>query len=60
MIFKRGGGHGVDGLLAVLREQGYPESYIRMDVLETALRRYANAIRLPDDLTLIEIRFISA
>lgn len=50
----------MDGLLAVLREQGYPESYIRMDVLETALRRYANAIRLPDDLTLIEIRFISA
>lgn len=51
---------GMDGLLAMLREQGYPRSDIRMDVLEAALLRFSNAIRLPDDLTLIEIRFLAA
>jgi PAS domain S-box-containing protein len=48
---------GVDGLLAILREQGYPQSDIRMDDLEEALLKYSNAIRLDDDLTLIEVRF---
>jgi PAS domain S-box-containing protein len=48
---------GVDGLMAVLRAQGYPEVGIRMDALEEELLRYSNAIRLPDDLTLIEIHF---
>jgi serine phosphatase RsbU (regulator of sigma subunit) len=47
---------GVDGLLGILRRQGYPETDIRMDALEEELLRYSNAIRLPDDLTLIEIR----
>jgi serine phosphatase RsbU (regulator of sigma subunit) len=48
---------GIDGLLAVLRSQGYPERGIQMDALEEELLRFSNAIRLPDDLTLIEIRF---
>jgi PAS domain S-box-containing protein len=51
---------GVDGLLAVLRAQGYPEVGIRMAALEEELLRYSNAIRLPDDLTLIEIHFAEA
>ncbi|MHC4965210.1 MAG: PP2C family protein-serine/threonine phosphatase [Planctomycetota bacterium] len=51
---------GVDGLMAVLRAQGYPEVGIRMEALEEELLRYSNAIRLPDDLTLIEIHFAEA
>lgn len=47
---------GVEGLLAILRMQGFPESPIRMDAFEEELLRYSNAIRLEDDLTLIEIR----
>jgi serine phosphatase RsbU (regulator of sigma subunit) len=48
---------GVDGLLGILKKQGYPQVDIRMDALEEGLLRYSNAIRLEDDLTLIEIRF---
>ena len=40
----------------MLRSQGYPEVAIQMDALEEELLRFSNAIRLPDDLTLIEIR----
>lgn len=47
---------GLDGLIAILKTQGYPQAGIRMDALEEALLRYSNAIRLEDDLTLIEIR----
>ena len=48
---------GVDGLMTILRKQGYPQTSIRMDALEKELLKYSNAIRLEDDLTLIEIRF---
>jgi PAS domain S-box-containing protein len=48
---------GVDGLMTILRKIGYPETSIRMDELEKELLKYSNAIRLEDDLTLIEIRF---
>jgi sigma-B regulation protein RsbU (phosphoserine phosphatase) len=51
---------GVDGLVGLLRTQGYPERDIDMDALEEALLKFSNAIRLPDDLTLIEIRYVSA
>ena len=47
---------GVDGLIGILRKQGYPENPVRMDALEEELLKYSNAIRLEDDLTLIEIR----
>ena len=47
----------LDGLVDILRKQGYPAADIRMDVLEDALLKYSNVIRLEDDLTLIEIRF---
>jgi PAS domain S-box-containing protein len=48
---------GVEGLLEVLKSQGYPDRDIDMDALEEGLLRYSNAIRLPDDLTLMEIHF---
>lgn len=48
---------GVEGLLSILRKQSYPQNGVRMDALEEELLKYSNAIRLEDDLTLIEIRF---
>ena len=47
----------IDGLVAMLRKQGYPECGVKMDALEEELLKYSNAIRLEDDLTLIEVRF---
>jgi sigma-B regulation protein RsbU (phosphoserine phosphatase) len=46
---------GVDGLVRILKEQGYPGNGIRLESLEERLLRYSDTIRLADDLTLIEI-----
>jgi serine phosphatase RsbU (regulator of sigma subunit) len=46
----------VDGVIELLRSQGYPRRDICMGALEESLLRYSSAIRLQDDLTLIEIR----
>jgi len=51
---------GIDGLVGILKEQGYPQADIRMDALEQSLLEYSNAIRLEDDLTLLEVRFAGA
>ena len=48
---------GVDGLIAILKRQGYPASGIQITAIEEELLKYSNAIRLEDDLTLIEIQF---
>jgi phosphoserine phosphatase RsbU/P len=48
---------GIDGLLGILKKQGYPQADIQMDALEEELLKYSNEIRLGDDLTFIEIRF---
>jgi sigma-B regulation protein RsbU (phosphoserine phosphatase) len=48
----------IDGLVSLLRKQGYPESDINMDALEEELLKYSNAIRLEDDLTLMEVRVV--
>ncbi len=48
---------GTDGLIAILKRQGYPASGIQMSAIEEELLKYSNAIRLEDDLTLIEIGF---
>ena len=48
---------GLDGLLGILKQQGYPRADIQMDALEEELLKYSNGIRLEDDLTFIEIRF---
>ena len=50
---------GVDGLVAILRNHGYPRSAVEMNVLEEELLKYSNAIRLEDDLTLIEVQFLA-
>jgi serine phosphatase RsbU (regulator of sigma subunit) len=47
----------IDGLVAILRNQRYPECGIDMDALEEELLKYSNAIRLDDYLALIELRF---
>jgi PAS domain S-box-containing protein len=47
----------LDGLIGILKEQGYPEADIQMEALEEELLKYSNAIRLDDDLTFVEIRF---
>ena len=47
----------IDGLVAISKNHGYPDCSIDMDALEEELLKYSNAIRLEDDLTLIEIRF---
>jgi PAS domain S-box-containing protein len=47
---------GLDGLLEMLKKQGYPTADIQMATLEEDLLKYSNGIRLADDLTLIEIR----
>ena len=45
------------GLIEILKNQDYPRSPLRMKVLEEALLKYSNSIRLEDDLTIIEIKF---
>jgi sigma-B regulation protein RsbU (phosphoserine phosphatase) len=50
---------GLDGLIAMLKKQGYPTADIQMAPLEEDLLKYSNGIRLADDLTLIEIRIRS-
>jgi phosphoserine phosphatase RsbU/P len=47
---------GLEGLIGLLKKQGYPASDLRMETLEEDLLKYSNCIRLADDLTLIEIR----
>ncbi|MHC5096274.1 MAG: PP2C family protein-serine/threonine phosphatase [Planctomycetota bacterium] len=47
---------GPEGLIDIIKSQGYPQVPIRMVALEEALLQYSNAIRLEDDLTIIEIR----
>ena len=47
----------IDGLVGILKNQGYPERGIDMASLEEELLKYSNSIRLDDDLTLMEVRF---
>jgi PAS domain S-box-containing protein len=48
---------GTDGLIEILKRQNYPQAKIQMGILEEALLKYSNSIRLEDDLTIIEARF---
>lgn len=47
---------GVDGLVRVLRGLGYPHAALDFRAFEEKLLEFSNAIRLPDDLTLIELQ----
>jgi PAS domain S-box-containing protein len=48
---------GAEGLIDILKGQGYPQSQLQMEALEEALLKYSNSIRLDDDLTIVEVRF---
>lgn len=50
----------IEGLVAILKKQGYPACGIDMDALEEELLKYSNSIRLDDDLTIMEVRFPGA
>jgi sigma-B regulation protein RsbU (phosphoserine phosphatase) len=48
---------GVKGLIGILHAMRYPEKAIEPGVLEEELLKFSNAIRLDDDVTLIEASF---
>jgi PAS domain S-box-containing protein len=48
---------GTEGLIRILKKQGYPQKPLQKEALEEELLKYSNSIRLDDDLTIIEIRF---
>jgi phosphoserine phosphatase RsbU/P len=48
---------GVQGMIRILRGVGYPASGLPISAVEEQLLRYSNDIRLPDDITFIEVRF---
>lgn len=47
---------GVEGLVRILAESNYPGAPLPIKAMEDELLRYSNAIRLMDDVTLIEVR----
>ena len=49
---------GADGFAKILKDFGYPEKPLKMSALEKRLLEFSNNIRLPDDLTIIEARYI--
>lgn len=48
---------GREGLMRILKSQGYPASDISIEPLQEALLTFSNWIRLDDDLTLLAVRF---
>ncbi len=48
---------GTEGLVRILTSLAYPETSIRIELLQKALLEFSNDIRLVDDLTLLEFRF---
>lgn len=47
-----------EGLINILKSQGYPKTPIDIKTLHEALLLYSNEIRLNDDLSFMEIRFL--
>jgi sigma-B regulation protein RsbU (phosphoserine phosphatase) len=47
---------GVEGLVRTLKAHDYPRASLPVEALEAELLRYSDAIRLLDDVTLIEAR----
>jgi PAS domain S-box-containing protein len=54
---RRGQPLGTEGFLAVLQAMGYPATPLNFEALCVKLLRYSNAIRFPDDLTVLEIGY---
>jgi sigma-B regulation protein RsbU (phosphoserine phosphatase) len=48
---------GVQGMIRLLKELGYPAADLQISAIEKQILIYSNEIRLPDDLTFIEVRF---
>ena len=48
---------GVDGLINILRNLGYPGSDANFDAVEEAMLKHSGQIRLEDDLTFLEMSF---
>jgi PAS domain S-box-containing protein len=48
---------GVDGLAGLLRDLDYPRTPLSLPALEERLLKFSNAIRMPDDVTIIEARY---
>ena len=46
---------GHDGLLEIIKKQGYPAHDLDMEILEEDLLKRSTGIRLKDDLTLVEV-----
>ena len=49
---------GVDGLARILASSDYPQNRLNMDELQEELLKFSNDIRLQDDITIIEVRFL--
>ena len=49
---------GVKKLTKILKKLDYPKTPINMDTLEEELLKFSNDIRLTDDITIIEARFL--
>lgn len=48
---------GVEGLIRILNTTGYPKSGLQISAIKEQLLLYSNDIRLPDDITFIEVRW---
>jgi serine phosphatase RsbU (regulator of sigma subunit) len=49
---------GVDGLAQILTSLDYPQNQLNMDELHEELLTFSNEIRLQDDITIIEVRYL--
>ncbi len=49
---------GVEGFIRILQAHGYPGAPLPIEAVEQELLRHSNAIRLLDDVTLIEARYL--
>ena len=49
---------GVDGFINILKELNYPRAPLNMADLKLALLKFSNYIRLKDDVTILEARFL--
>jgi PAS domain S-box-containing protein len=50
---------GVDGFINILKDLNYPQEPLNMNVLEEALLKFSNDIRLQDDITILEARYLA-
>ena len=48
----------VDGFIRLLQKLDYPQMPLKMDALEQKLPKFSNEIRLQDDVTIIEMKFL--